>query len=104
MQINPSQIYSELYNHFGPQHWWPIDKTYHKHQKSDPRFEIIIGTILTQNTAWSNVEKALNNDAHSRTVVMKITCLLNKFFSFIFLPPPFKFFKSKYRACFFKSF
>ena len=61
MQINPSQIYSELYNHFGPQHWWPIDKTYHKHQKSDPRFEIIIGTILTQNTAWSNVEKAINH-------------------------------------------
>ena len=61
MKINPSQIYSKLYDHFGPQHWWPVDNTYHKHQKSDPRFEMIIGAILTQNTAWSNVEKAINH-------------------------------------------
>lgn len=41
--------------------WWPVDKKYHKKNKTDPRFEIIIGAILTQNTAWSNVEKALEN-------------------------------------------
>ncbi|HTR46559.1 MAG TPA: endonuclease III domain-containing protein [Verrucomicrobiae bacterium] len=35
----------------GPQHWWP-GKT---------RFEIIVGAILTQNTAWTNVERAIEN-------------------------------------------
>ena len=50
-----------LIEKFGEQHWWPIDKEYHKKNNSDPRFEIITGAILTQNTSWSNVEKALNN-------------------------------------------
>ena len=44
-------LYSGLYDFFGPQHWWPA-KT---------NFEIIIGAILTQNTAWSNVEKVIRN-------------------------------------------
>ncbi len=38
-----------------------MDKDYHKNNSTDSRFEIIIGAILTQNTAWSNVEKALIN-------------------------------------------
>jgi len=37
--------------HFGPTHWWP----------GDTPFEIAIGAILTQNTAWTNVEKAIAN-------------------------------------------
>ncbi len=45
------EIYQRLYEAFGPQHWWPA-KT---------RFEVIVGAILTQNTNWGNVEKALNN-------------------------------------------
>ena len=45
------RLYEELYRSFGPQHWWP----------ARTRFEIVIGTILTQNTAWSNVEKAIAN-------------------------------------------
>lgn len=44
-------IYHKLYNTFGPQHWWP----------GDTPFEIIIGAILTQNTNWQNVEKAITN-------------------------------------------
>ena len=44
-------IYHCLYNHFGPQEWWP----------GETSFEIIIGAILTQNTAWTNVEKAIKN-------------------------------------------
>jgi endonuclease-3 related protein len=44
-------IYQKLYTSFGPQHWWPA-KT---------RFEIMVGAILTQNTNWSNVEKAIGN-------------------------------------------
>jgi endonuclease III related protein len=44
-------IYKKLYAHFGPQHWWPARS----------RFEVIVGAILTQNTNWANVEKAINN-------------------------------------------
>ena len=36
-----------------------MDKKYHKKNSTDPRFEIIIGAILTQNTEQSNVEKAI---------------------------------------------
>ena len=45
------EIYNRLYEFYGPQGWWP-GKT---------RFEVIVGAILTQNTAWSNVEKAIVN-------------------------------------------
>jgi endonuclease-3 related protein len=44
-------IYRLLYKRFGPRHWWP----------GDTKFEIIIGAILTQNTSWTNVEKAIKN-------------------------------------------
>lgn len=44
-------IYRRLYSCFGPQGWWP-GKT---------SFEVAIGAILTQNTAWTNVEKAIKN-------------------------------------------
>lgn len=47
-----TDIYEKLYRHFGPRHWWP---------STDGPFEVIIGAILTQNTAWSNVEKAISN-------------------------------------------
>ncbi len=43
------EIYQKLYAHFGPQHWWPAESP----------FEVIIGAILTQNTAWTNVETAI---------------------------------------------
>lgn len=52
MQARLQDIYARLYAHFGPQHWWP---------QSDGAFEIILGAILTQNTAWTNVEQALAN-------------------------------------------
>lgn len=45
------RIYELLFEKFGPRHWWP----------GDTRLEIIVGAILTQNTAWSNVEKAIVN-------------------------------------------
>jgi endonuclease-3 related protein len=44
-------IYSKLYSGFGPQHWWP----------GDTPFEIAVGAILTQNTNWDNVERAIGN-------------------------------------------
>jgi endonuclease III related protein len=44
-------IYKRLSYHFGPQHWWPAETP----------FEVMAGAILTQNTSWSNVEKAIGN-------------------------------------------
>ena len=44
-------IYRKMFDHFGPQGWWP----------GDTPLEIIVGAILTQNTAWTNVEKAISN-------------------------------------------
>jgi endonuclease-3 related protein len=44
-------FYKKLYTHFGAQHWWPAKS----------RLEVMIGAILTQNTNWSNVEKAIEN-------------------------------------------
>ncbi len=44
-------FYDRLFEFFGPQEWWPARS----------RFEVIIGAILTQNTAWKNVERAINN-------------------------------------------
>lgn len=44
-----SEFYDALYAAFGPQHWWP----------ARTRDEMIIGAILTQNTAWTNVERAM---------------------------------------------
>ena len=61
MKLNPIILYKKLLEELGRQNWWPIDEKYHEKNSSDPRFEIIVGAILTQNTAWSNVEKALSN-------------------------------------------
>jgi endonuclease-3 related protein len=46
-----TEIYQLLYDAFGAQHWWP----------GETRLEIIVGAILTQNTNWRNVEKAIAN-------------------------------------------
>ena len=45
------EIYKNLYDFYGPQHWWPADDW----------FEVTVGAILTQNTAWNNVEKSIEN-------------------------------------------
>lgn len=55
------ELYNLLSKKYKDLNWWPVDHKYHEKNKTDPRFEIIIGAILTQNTAWSNVEKALEN-------------------------------------------
>lgn len=43
--------YSVLQRRYGPQHWWP----------ARTRLEVIIGALLTQNTSWKNVERAIAN-------------------------------------------
>ena len=45
------EIYSALFKHFGPQRWWP----------GDTPFEIMVGAVLTQNTNWTNVSRAIDN-------------------------------------------
>ncbi len=49
--MNLLKMYSLLYKVYGPQYWWPASSG----------FEVVIGAILTQNTNWSNVEKAITN-------------------------------------------
>ena len=44
-------VYEILFKRYGPQYWWPAETL----------DEILIGAILTQNTAWKNVEKAIQN-------------------------------------------
>lgn len=61
MAITPNSLYEELSTYFGYQNWWPVDTEYHKVHGTDPRSEVIIGTILTQNTTWKNVEQVLAN-------------------------------------------
>ena len=71
------EIYYKLYSEYGPQGWWPVLdyknketgtslKYYHPEDYDIPnndkdRFEICLGAILTQNTSWKNVEKAIFN-------------------------------------------
>ncbi|MBI2901384.1 MAG: endonuclease III domain-containing protein [Planctomycetes bacterium] len=45
------RYYRALLKHYGPRHWWPAETP----------FEVMVGAILTQNTAWTNVEKAIHN-------------------------------------------
>jgi len=45
------EIYERLMRAVGPRHWWPAESA----------FEVIVGAILTQNTSWTNVEKAIRN-------------------------------------------
>ncbi len=40
-----------MFRHYGPLHWWPAEGP----------FEVMVGAVLTQNTAWTNVEKAIAN-------------------------------------------
>ncbi|MBU5557842.1 MAG: endonuclease [Candidatus Aenigmatarchaeota archaeon] len=50
--MQPSMIYTALRRQYGSNHsWWPAKS----------RFEVIVGAILTQNTAWRNVEAAISN-------------------------------------------
>jgi len=44
-------VYRVLLRAYGRQHWWP----------GDSPFEVMVGAVLTQNTAWGNVERAIDN-------------------------------------------
>ncbi len=49
------EVYRKLLKFYGFQNWWPV------HKGTDSFLEISVGAILTQNTSWKNVEKALDN-------------------------------------------
>jgi len=49
--LKPLEVYQILLDRFGPRGWWPADTP----------FEVMVGAILTQRTAWRNTEKAIQN-------------------------------------------
>ena len=51
MFVRIISVYKALHKTYGTQKWWPADS----------RFEIMVGAVLTQNTAWTNVERAISN-------------------------------------------
>lgn len=51
MSLTPLAVYQTLFAAYGHQYWWP----------GETPFEIMVGAVLTQNTAWSNVERAIAN-------------------------------------------
>ena len=46
-----TEMFTLLHTHFGPQNWWP----------AETELEVMVGAVLTQNTNWKNVEKAIEN-------------------------------------------
>ncbi|PIU41452.1 MAG: endonuclease [Candidatus Omnitrophica bacterium CG07_land_8_20_14_0_80_42_15] len=61
------EMYDKMYKHFGPRHWWPADTP----------FEVMVGAILTQNTSWKNVEKAIRNLKGKKVLNLKSLYKLN---------------------------
>ncbi len=55
-------FYYALSNAWGPQHWWPAQS----------RFEVLVGAFLTQNTAWTNVERAMANLRQARALSLDV--------------------------------
>ena len=51
MTVTLDEIYQRLYDVYGPQDWWPAESP----------FEVVVGAILVQNTAWTNAERAIQN-------------------------------------------
>ncbi len=54
-------VYQRLLDAYGVQAWWPADSSY----------EVMVGAVLTQNTAWTNVEKAISNLKHSNNLTLE---------------------------------
>lgn len=77
-------IYNTLLKEFKEQGWWPLTvnniSTHHAGppKTKNQKFEIIIGAILTQNTNWKNVEKALHNLSKNKLIDPKKIININK--------------------------
>ena len=68
--MNFRGVYDKLLRTYGPQGWWPVTEDsgpeyfpgdYSHPKNSRETWEIMVGAILTQNTSWKNVERALEN-------------------------------------------
>ncbi len=55
-------IYHRLHAAYGPQRWWP----------ARTKTEIVVGAILTQNTAWTNVKRAIANLRHAKALSFRV--------------------------------
>ncbi|OGH64599.1 MAG: hypothetical protein A3J66_00685 [Candidatus Magasanikbacteria bacterium RIFCSPHIGHO2_02_FULL_47_14] len=107
-------VYKELYRTHGPQGWWPVlgeddekiravygipYQSFEKYRLPwrDPFFEIAVGAILTQNTAWTSVVLALTNlfQAHALTPELILSSDLSRLESLI---RPAGYFRQKARA------
>jgi len=62
-----NSFYKELYKRYGPQGWWP----------GHSALECILGAILTQNTSWTNAEKAIENLKKENLISMDKLALIN---------------------------
>jgi endonuclease-3 related protein len=60
------QAYDRLLAAFGPQHWWP----------GDGPLEVMVGAVLTQNTSWKNVERAIDNLRDASVLDARALCAL----------------------------
>lgn len=86
VSIYPAQLYRRLLSKFGPQHWWPVTEkggfipTYKKRKRltENQKFEIMLGAILTQNTAWANVMRAIENLNRAKVLECRSIAELNK--------------------------
>ncbi len=102
-------LYETLRREFGPQYWWPIyscgkGKCIYKHHKrlsENEIFEISAGAILTQNTSWTNVEKALHNLKEEKILSVKgVVEVHPKRLSNLVRPARYGFHKSRYLKAF----
>jgi endonuclease-3 related protein len=88
-------VYKRLYKYFGQQHWWP----------AQTQFEVMVGAILTQNTSWSNVEKAIVNlKVHKLLQAGKIFSLTHKKLASLIRPSGYFNIKAKRLKAFLKFF
>ena len=55
------EMFDLMIGYFGPQHWWPCES----------ELEMMVGAVLTQNTSWNNVEKAINNLKAKKLLTLK---------------------------------
>jgi len=62
------EVYHALLAHYGEQHWWPAESP----------FEMMVGAILTQNTNWNNVEKALDNLREANVLDAEVLATCNR--------------------------
>ncbi len=88
MTISALQLYKKLFSEFGSQGWWPTfnkktckieyQKTLEKKFSEKELLEIFLGAILTQNTSWKNVEKALTNLSSENLIEVETLSSISK--------------------------